>query len=471
MKAKLCSSAANFLFNVLLTSTRNHQKTHKPELRALAIRTGKIYIQELPSFSRQSVELFVDIEGIPDQNLYYLFGLLVCDESNSAYHPFWADTNSDETHAWKNFIDEIKKYPNAPIYHYGNYDLRAMIALSKRYGSDINDIKGRLVNINSQIYGKIYFPLNSNGLKEIGGFIGASWALSNSTGIQSLVWRYKWEMSQDTQYKNYLLTYNQDDCSALKLLTDHLSKIKDTANTWSDVDFISTPKRDETDSGKQIHDYFETILKSAHANYDQKKIKFRHEVGKDEKVVDKPKSGHKLGYQGQRKVKPKATKTIQISSEGQVCPKDGTQLQPRKQKSKRLVSKRLVIDLVLTRGGVKKTITEYIGEHGYRRKCLKSHAPAEIRAYGANQLYEHGFQAWIIYQRVALHMTYASILEVVAEQFKEDGFQNNIGQFIKNISQYYKSTEMLALQRRFTLLRRFDYYYDVLRRGTFFERC
>ena len=28
----------------------------------------------------------------------------------------------------------------------------------------------------------------------------------------------------------------------------------------------------------------------------------------------------------------------------------------------------------------------------------------------------------------------------------------------------------LALQRRFTLLRRFDYYYDVLRRGVFFER-
>ena len=30
---------------------------------------------------------------------------------------------------------------------------------------------------------------------------------------------------------------------------------------------------------------------------------------------------------------------------------------------------------------------------------------------------------------------------------------------------------MIALQRRFTLLRRFEYYYDVLRRARFAARC
>jgi hypothetical protein len=208
------------------------------------------------------------------------------------------------------------------------------------------------------------------------------------------------------------------------------------------VDFISTPKRNATDSGKQIHNYFETILKSAHANYDEKKIMFRREVGKDEKIVDKPRNGHKIGYQGQRKVKPNVTKTILVSSTGQVCPKDGKQLRPRKQ-----VSKRLIIDLFLTEGGIKKTITEYIGEQGYCTQCSKYYAPEEIRAYGANQLYGHGFQAWVVYQRVALHMTYASIAEVVAEQFEEDGFEHSIGQFIKNISQYYKKTEELIIQK------------------------
>ncbi len=40
-------------------------------------------------------------------------------------------------------------------------------------------------------------------------------------------------------------------------------------------------------------------------------------------------------------------------------------------------------------------------------------------------------------------MTYASIAEVVTEQFKEKGFEHNIGQFIRNISQYYEKTEEL----------------------------
>jgi hypothetical protein len=45
--------------------------THKVELQALAIREQKIYLQELPTLSRQPVELFVDMEGVPDRGVYY----------------------------------------------------------------------------------------------------------------------------------------------------------------------------------------------------------------------------------------------------------------------------------------------------------------------------------------------------------------------------------------------------------------
>src|SRR6266446_2457132 len=48
--------------------------THKVELQALAIREKKIYLQELPALSRQPVELFVDMEGVPDKGLHYLIG-------------------------------------------------------------------------------------------------------------------------------------------------------------------------------------------------------------------------------------------------------------------------------------------------------------------------------------------------------------------------------------------------------------
>jgi predicted RecB family nuclease len=42
--------------------TKSRPARHKPTLQALAIRTGKIYVHQLPTFSRQAVELFVDIE-------------------------------------------------------------------------------------------------------------------------------------------------------------------------------------------------------------------------------------------------------------------------------------------------------------------------------------------------------------------------------------------------------------------------
>jgi predicted RecB family nuclease len=45
--------------------------THKLELQALAIREHKTYLQELPAVSRQPVELFLDIEGVPDRQSYY----------------------------------------------------------------------------------------------------------------------------------------------------------------------------------------------------------------------------------------------------------------------------------------------------------------------------------------------------------------------------------------------------------------
>jgi predicted RecB family nuclease len=146
--------------------------THKVELQALAIREKKIYLQELPTLSRQPVELFVDMEGVPDKGLYYLIGLLVCQGDTTEHYAFWADTDQDERHMWQEFIDKIKQYPDAPIYHYGSYEPRAIATLAKRYTTDAENVTKRLVNVNRYIYGKVYFPVRSNRLKDIGPYGG-----------------------------------------------------------------------------------------------------------------------------------------------------------------------------------------------------------------------------------------------------------------------------------------------------------
>src|SRR5215470_11107985 len=128
--------------------------THKVELQALAIREQKIYLQELPTLSRQPVELFVDMEGIPDKGLYYLVGLLVCQGDTTEHHAFWADTDQDERHMWQQFVEKVAQYPEAPIYHYGSYESRAIATLAKRYETDAERVTKRLVNVNRHIYGK-----------------------------------------------------------------------------------------------------------------------------------------------------------------------------------------------------------------------------------------------------------------------------------------------------------------------------
>ena len=42
------------------------------ELQALALRTRKIYVHELPSIPQHHTELFLDIEGVPDCAMSYL---------------------------------------------------------------------------------------------------------------------------------------------------------------------------------------------------------------------------------------------------------------------------------------------------------------------------------------------------------------------------------------------------------------
>lgn len=252
---------------------------HSLELQALMIRTGKIYLKEPPEkISRMPTELFLDIEGIPDQQSFYLIGLLICENNNSIYHPFWADNLKDELSMWEQFIKMLHKYPNCPIYHYGSYDAKAINALSKRYQTDIDEIVLRLVNLTTYVYGKIYFPLHSNSLKKIGRFLGMSRSSLITSGLQSLVWRYHWEETHEKTYKRELLLYNQEDCQSVKILTDFLSNANEREDALSDIDcFVHSKKSRSTQSKNPLHRQLETILQFAHSDYHRYKICFRED--------------------------------------------------------------------------------------------------------------------------------------------------------------------------------------------------
>jgi predicted RecB family nuclease len=101
-----------------------------------------------------------------------------------------------------------------PNYHYGSYEPRALTTLAKRYHTDSEPLTTRLVNVLRSIYGKVYFPVRSNRLKDVGHFLGAAWTSPEASGLQSLVWRHQWEQTQEAHYRERLVTYNREDCHA-----------------------------------------------------------------------------------------------------------------------------------------------------------------------------------------------------------------------------------------------------------------
>jgi predicted RecB family nuclease len=426
----------------LFKPRRNRKRTKKaevrfnPELQALAIRTGKIYIQELPELPRQPVELFFDIEGIPDQNFNYLMGLLVCEGVNTSYHSFWASTTQDEEQIWHDLLAKANQYPEAPIYHDGSYEPRAVDRLTRRYQIESDAFKKRLFNISSCVYGKVYFPVKSNGLKELGKFLGASWTSSDGSGLQSLVWRYHWEKTHDSYYKQMLITYNEEDCQALQSLTEQLSKIREAADSQEDIDFADRPKQNATERGSEIHGEFEHILRNAHANYSRNRVKIRPQKNVDN--VEKKKRGAPEGHQGyQRMVPSRAGKVVRVPIRRR-CPKHkGEPLQI----SQETVSK-TVIDLRFTKTGCRKTVTKYMGRKGYCRRCRKSYDPRGVERLG-DQLFGHGIQAWAIYQRIFLRLPYRIIIQEMEDLFGERMSISTIVNFFWYLTQYYAATQDL----------------------------
>jgi len=411
---------------------QREKELYKPELQALAIRTGNILIHDIPKLPQSQIEFFLDMEGIPDIGFHYLIGLLSCNQTNNAYRYFWADALLDEETAFRQFLDVVKEY-DAPIYHYGSYEVKALRQLAKRYKLDIELVQKRLVNLNSHIFGKIYFPVKSNKLKEIGNFIGANWTSQNASGLQSLVWRYHWDETRYKIYKDLLIQYNEEDCQATKLLANKIREISETAETQSSIDFIGHPKKRYDDTGHEIHMQFQAILKFAHSDYDKKKIEFGNNPD-----IEQKKRGAQKGHLGHSRVKPQAQELLPCDPR-EICPKCKTELKIFENK----MSERIVIDLYSTENGYSKKITKLQGPKGYCKKCCKYYSPEKLHGIGT---FGHGFQSWIIYDRFSLRLPYASIRESLNEQFGEKISHGLITMTIKRFANLYADTDALSLQ-------------------------
>ena len=414
---------------------------HRFELQALALRTGKTYLHEPPALVRQQLEIFLDFEGIPDRDTQYLLGLLVRQQDDVSYRAFWADTDADEPRIWQDLLTTLAAYPDAPIYHYGQYEARAIRLLLKRHQPAADALLGRLVNLNAYVYGKVYFPVRSNRLKDIGRWLGVSWPTTEVAGIDSLVWRHRWDESHDDADKQLLLAYNEADCHALRVLADELTRLCDSGAEDPSVDSSTRPKQYATETGGHLHREFETILRSAHAEYEHTRISLRRDQPATPDV-DKRRVGGQPGHPGYYRTPPKATKVVQVSP-AQECLRCGhSPLRTMAQ-----LSDKTIVDLVFTDNGCRKTVTKYVGARASCPRCAgRSCIPPAISAL-PEFAFGRGLQAWAIYQRLVLRLPYRVITQALEDQFHVHVSESTIVAFVRHFARHYAETEERCRQQ------------------------
>jgi predicted RecB family nuclease len=412
----------------------------KVELQALAIRTGKIYIATIPKLSRSRLELFLDIEGVPDEDFHYLVGLTVCEGDAASHHSFWADRPEDEVGMWVQVLEKMREHPGAPIYHYGAYERRALEKASKKYQLQGEEVASRLVNVSSWVYGKIYFPVRSNGLKALGRFVGASWTAPNASGLQSLVWRHLWEENQAPLLREQLLKYNEEDCLALRLLTGRISAIVGAAGTLEGVDFADRPRRHSTEIGAGLHTEFEHMIKFAHFDYKQKRISF-HQEEKTDDDGRKPKERKKCQVYGRVPPPSKVNKIVRVRRRIK-CPRHGTVLAAKDE-----MAERVIVDLVFSKSGCRKRLIKYVGAKSYCKTCSCDYCPPVIAKMRSTQAFGDGFRAWVAYQRIALRQPYEAIVQMMDDMFGEYISTSAVMSFVRQLAKRYASSEAILLRR------------------------
>ena len=81
---------------------------HEPALKALAIRKDRIHVVGAPTFNIPEDTVYLDVEGIPDHDFYYLIGLTYKARDEYVHHFFWADAVSDEREMWASCLGVLK---------------------------------------------------------------------------------------------------------------------------------------------------------------------------------------------------------------------------------------------------------------------------------------------------------------------------------------------------------------------------
>ena len=264
---------------------RDKREKYHHSLKALAIREKKIHIVGNPELKIEGTPVYLDVEGLPDRDFYYLIGVRFSNGDSDEQHSLWADRPEDEERIWSEFLAIISSIEHPVLFCYGSYETVFIRTMCNRYGelcteSIAEKSLSSVINLVSVIYGRVYFPVASNGLKEIADYCGFRWSETLPSGVQSIVWRETWETTSERSEQEKLIRYNAEDCEALevvarKVLTLQYPQSGSEVSNEKEIVDISKQKREHPYGFKRntfLIPGFEEINQAAYWDYQRERV-------------------------------------------------------------------------------------------------------------------------------------------------------------------------------------------------------
>jgi predicted RecB family nuclease len=410
------------------------QEKYHHSLKALAIREGKIHVVGSPELKIEGTPIYLDVEGLPDRDFYYLIGVRFWTDRRLIQHSLWAADENDERRNWREFLGVLSGIEKPVLIYYGSFETAFLRRMRRKYGDPVEgsrlaEAMSSAVNLLSVIFAKVYFPTFSNGIKEIARYLGFEWENPAGSGLQSIIWRSQWEASGEIAVKRSLLVYNANDCAALEVVAKkllQLQQLSENPDQSSDVIFTASLKCKHPFGFKRntfaLPD-LDTINKAAYWDYQRERVYVRSNGNL--------KRAFRFASRRVKSVPP--NKTIE-SSRPRFCSRCG-EASKIYQHAK---GEKTVFDLKFTPYGIKRWVVRYKFSRYFCQNC-KATFNSPDRNWTRSK-FGSEIKAYALYQNIDLRLSQEAVDRSMKKLFGLPVALGTTNNFKEEVAQKYRVT-------------------------------
>lgn len=207
------------------------QKTIDTLTRAAGVAlSGKPVVLGKAAIPDPAFKIYFDFEDDPTQELIYLCGLWAEPAIRGLnYHGLFCTDEVGEAKVWAEFQGLCADIQSRHyvVFHYSPYEKSKISALEEKYGiagaNALAIFKSRMVDLLPIVKKTVVLPARGYGLKKVAPFAGHKYSAEDAGGAQSIVWFQEFQRDQSKHaVLEKILTYNKEDCLAMKVVEEWL---------------------------------------------------------------------------------------------------------------------------------------------------------------------------------------------------------------------------------------------------------